>query len=1030
VLKLKSLDCLTCRLWSKLAAASCFRVKIWIVFGDPGIVGGSWFMECQMIRINTEWRAKQLAEHLVTNRIISKATALSLSIVAVGLMGVSKVNASDVPLPIKKIGLNNENQIVVYFGKREGEFPSPPHLLDTPGPNHRIVIEFSDATVDKVNMPDAADLSTKLHKQLSGIKSIRYQTVATGDATRARVVIEVAEQLKVRPRVIKLEEDSVTINLADDIVEQSAALDGPVKGRSQSAQSTSMRSRQSVEPGAPSVIAQRDSQPEIPTPSNSDDDATVITPPVAASTSSSIDTSGTSAVAPSAVRSVASAASNVANSVASTTSTSGSVGVAGAAASVNTANTINTPVTAASTAESMPVLRTAPLPMPAQPQPAVSAASSVRNAVTDVESSSQVAESMPSSPKTKSAATSTQAIKMPETLTNAGANLKKFVHWPHKDDTTASASVKDSSSSKKDSSKKDESDSKEVADAPESKKDSVASKLGKMNFLSKLPKPGFAKSKSPEVVAAANVNTKKPASNTVVELGSGSSSSKTTETKASSSGSSKTTASAAVAGNQLATAQTTVTDAGSDAAPPEGAEFNAAFVSQAAASAAKSPASNENNNDVASAASKPAATSIPQSTDSAPAAPGSWDWTATQAASSKPVKQTSVSTASALPAAASSASVSSADAVVSKAINAANVSEVAEVTPSHPVQVAQSMPDDDRPKISTPIETTETQTFGEPAQMLTPGASTSVSAGAQEMMKIKAKEQEVKPVTVAETEKSDFAEALKSRPARKQKVEQETTANEPTLIRDTEMTDPAVEKMASKRAAESESPAGEMPAQVAPEAPAAAAAATELESAPEDKTKLARDSYNLAVKAHLSGKLSEAIAAYKNAIAANPELAEAHSNLGLIYNQQHKYELAVSEFQKALAVNPKDAITYNGIGAALRAQKDLPGAIKNWQTAVSLDPKLATAHYNLGVAYELQRDYDRSLTSYEEAIKCDYRLGEAYYRMGMILEKRHRTEDARAKFKAALKASENADYSADARQRLALLESKADKVIK
>jgi tetratricopeptide (TPR) repeat protein len=657
---------------------------------------------------------------------------------------------------------------------------------------------------------------------------------------------------------------------------------------------------------------------------------------------------------------------------------------------------------------------------------------------------------------------------VPETLTNAGANLKKFIHWPHKDDTTASASVKDSSTSKKDESdsKKDtakasviakkssqsttvataqndatdvkakettkeakketqkDTSKKVVADAPESKKDSVASKLGKMNFLSKLPKPGFAKSKSPEVIAAANVNTKKPASNTVVEAGSGSSSSTTTETKASSSGSSKTSALAAVAGNQLATAQTTVADAGSDAAPPEGAEFNAAFVSQSAASAAKLPASKGNNNDVASAASKPAPTSIPQSTDGAPAAPGSWDWTATQAANSKPVKQTSVSTASALPAA------SAADAVVSKAITAANGSEVAEVTSSRPVQVAQNMPDDDRPKISTPIETTETTTFSEPAQMLTPGASTSISAGAQEMMKIKAKEQEVKPVTVAETEKSDFAEALKSRPARKQKAEQ-AAPNEPTLIRDTEMTDPAVEKMASKRPAESESPAGEMPAQVSPEAPAAAAAAaTELENAPEDKTKLARDSYNLAVKAHLSGKLSEAIVAYKNAIAANPELAEAHSNLGLIYNQQHKYELAVSEFQKALAVNPKDAITYNGIGAALRAQKDLSGAIKNWLTAVSLDPKLATAHYNLGVAYELQRDYDRSLTSYEEAIKCDYRLGEAYYRMGMILEKRHRIEDARAKFKAALKASENADYSADARQRLALLESKADKVIK
>ena len=46
--------------------------------------------------------------------------------------------------------------------------------------------------------------------------------------------------------------------------------------------------------------------------------------------------------------------------------------------------------------------------------------------------------------------------------------------------------------------------------------------------------------------------------------------------------------------------------------------------------------------------------------------------------------------------------------------------------------------------------------------MLTPGSSTSVTEGAQEVMKVKAKEQEVKPETVAETEKSDFAAAMKS----------------------------------------------------------------------------------------------------------------------------------------------------------------------------------------------------------------------------------------------------------------------------
>ncbi|PWT95834.1 MAG: hypothetical protein C5B53_10800 [Candidatus Melainabacteria bacterium] len=179
--------------------------------------------------------------------------------------------------------------------------------------------------------------------------------------------------------------------------------------------------------------------------------------------------------------------------------------------------------------------------------------------------------------------------------------------------------------------------------------------------------------------------------------------------------------------------------------------------------------------------------------------------------------------------------------------------------------------------------------------------------------------------------------------------------------------------------------------------------------------------YNQGYELHKANKLSSAISEYQAAIAANPNLSQAYSNLGMIYNQQHNYPEALTEFRRALAIDPKDAITYNGIGAALRAQKDLAGAIKNWQTAVSLDPKLATAHYNLGTAYEIQRDYDKALDCYRQAVKNDYRLGEAYYRMGLILQKRNNLEEALEQFNKALKISSKAEYSQDAHQRIALL---------
>lgn len=186
----------------------------------------------------------------------------------------------------------------------------------------------------------------------------------------------------------------------------------------------------------------------------------------------------------------------------------------------------------------------------------------------------------------------------------------------------------------------------------------------------------------------------------------------------------------------------------------------------------------------------------------------------------------------------------------------------------------------------------------------------------------------------------------------------------------------------------------------------------------------ARMTFNKAVREHLSGNLAAAIEDYKAAVALDNELGQAHSNLGLAYNQMHNYASALVSFRKALAVNASDAITYNGIGAALLAQKDLMGATKNFQTSVKLNPRLAVAHYNLGTAYEQQREFDKAMASYQQAIKCDSNMGEVYYRMGLIMQQQKRTDEAKTQYTKALKVSANSDYAEDARKRLASLDKK------
>ncbi len=52
------------------------------------------------------------------------------------------------------------------------------------------------------------------------------------------------------------------------------------------------------------------------------------------------------------------------------------------------------------------------------------------------------------------------------------------------------------------------------------------------------------------------------------------------------------------------------------------------------------------------------------------------------------------------------------------------------------------------------------------------------------------------------------------------------------------------------------------------------------------------------------GMLGEAAGNYLRAIRIQPVLAEAHFNLGLVYQNQHKLDLAIEAYERALRLRP------------------------------------------------------------------------------------------------------------------------------
>jgi Tfp pilus assembly protein PilF len=103
--------------------------------------------------------------------------------------------------------------------------------------------------------------------------------------------------------------------------------------------------------------------------------------------------------------------------------------------------------------------------------------------------------------------------------------------------------------------------------------------------------------------------------------------------------------------------------------------------------------------------------------------------------------------------------------------------------------------------------------------------------------------------------------------------------------------------------------------------------------------------YNSGVKHMKKGQFEKAQAKFEAALDRNPDMAEAHNNLGYSLRKQGeaKYAEALSHYNRAieLDVNLAEAYMYRGVLHMLMGNEDK--ALQDHRTLVKLDRKLADA---------------------------------------------------------------------------------------
>ncbi len=143
-----------------------------------------------------------------------------------------------------------------------------------------------------------------------------------------------------------------------------------------------------------------------------------------------------------------------------------------------------------------------------------------------------------------------------------------------------------------------------------------------------------------------------------------------------------------------------------------------------------------------------------------------------------------------------------------------------------------------------------------------------------------------------------------------------------------------------------------------------------------------------------AGRIEDAIAEHQKALELDPELAQAHANLIILYGRMKQADKAVEHYRAAIRLNPNLADAHYNYGVLLMEQGKLTEAEQAFRNALEANPFHAEACNNLGAVLERQGKLDEALGYFEKALerRPDYRL--AHFHIGRILANRKKYAEA------------------------------------
>jgi protein O-GlcNAc transferase len=151
----------------------------------------------------------------------------------------------------------------------------------------------------------------------------------------------------------------------------------------------------------------------------------------------------------------------------------------------------------------------------------------------------------------------------------------------------------------------------------------------------------------------------------------------------------------------------------------------------------------------------------------------------------------------------------------------------------------------------------------------------------------------------------------------------------------------------------------------------------------------------------------EAIAAFRQAIKVDPQLAWTYNQLGNALSDKWKFDEAIAAYRQAIQIDPNYADAYKNLGGGLFLQGKLDEAIAAYRQVIQIDPNFAEAYKNLGGGLFLQGKPDEEIATYRQAIKVNPQWVWAYNKLGHALSYQGKQKEAIAAYRQAIQIDPN-----------------------